>query len=58
MNLCICDVNGNDEITATDVLMMLRQIVGLGDLFLCPSYAALEETTTSTTSTTLPDTPY
>jgi Cys-rich repeat protein len=57
-SLCICDVNGNDEITATDTLMMLRQIVGLGDLFVCPHYAAVEDTTTtSTTSTTLIETP-
>jgi Cys-rich repeat protein len=57
-SLCVCDVNGTDTITATDTLMMLRQVVGLGDLFVCPQYAALDDTTTtSTSSTTLPEIP-
>jgi hypothetical protein len=56
-SLCICDVNGNDEITATDTLIMLRQVVGLGDIFICPLYAAIEDTATTTTSTTLPEVP-
>jgi len=48
-NLCICDVDGDGEITATDTLMMLRQIVGLGDLFVCSPSAGPGETTTTTT---------
>jgi len=58
-SLCICDVNGNGTITATDTLMMLRQIVGLSEIFVCPEFAAIETTTTttSTTTTTLPEIP-
>jgi hypothetical protein len=50
-DLCVCDVNGDGTVTATDTLLMLRQIVGLGDLFVCPAAGG---PTTTTTSTTLP----
>ena len=45
--LCVCDVNGDGVVTATDVLLMLRNIVGLGDLLVCT------QDTGSTTTTTL-----
>jgi len=48
-NLCICDVDGDGTITATDTLMMLRHIVGLGDLFVCSPSAGPDETATTTT---------
>ena len=51
-SLCVCDVNGDGAVTATDTLMMLRQVVGLGDLFVCPESAEPETTTTTITSTT------
>jgi hypothetical protein len=51
-SMCICDVDGDGTITATDTLMMLRQIVGLGDLFVCSPSGGTGE---STTTTTLPN---
>jgi hypothetical protein len=33
--LCVCDVNGDGVVTASDVLLMLRKIVGLSQLFVC-----------------------
>jgi hypothetical protein len=34
--LCVCDVTGDGDVTASDVLLMLRKVVGLSDLFFCP----------------------
>jgi hypothetical protein len=48
-NPCICDVNGDGAISCTDTLMMLRHIVGLGDVFVCSPSAGPDETTTTTT---------
>ncbi|HET9063614.1 MAG TPA: hypothetical protein VFO62_10035 [Candidatus Binatia bacterium] len=47
--LCVCDVDGSGAVTSTDVLMMLRQIVGLEDVFVCSPSAGPDETTTTTT---------
>jgi hypothetical protein len=33
--LCVCDVNGDGIVTASDVLLILRKAVGLGDTFSC-----------------------
>lgn len=52
-NPCICDVDGNGTVNCTDTLMMLRHIVGLGDVFACSASSEPGDTTTTTT-TTLP----
>jgi len=46
---CVCDVDGNGTVTCTDTLMMLRHIVGLGDIFVCSPSAGPDETATTTT---------
>ena len=45
--LCVCDVNGDGTVTATDVLLMLRHIVGLGDLLVCPQGDGAEQANTT-----------
>jgi len=46
--LCVCDVTGDGQVTATDVLLMLRQIVGLDDIFVCNPADDGGDTTTTT----------
>ncbi len=32
---CVCDVTGDGQVTASDVLLILRKVVGLSELFFC-----------------------
>ena len=53
---CICDVNDNGAVTATDTLAMMQLVVRLPVELTCPGAAAaydVETTTTTTTTTTL-----
>lgn len=47
-NVRIVDVNDDGIVAATDTRMMLRQVVGLGDVFNCPGSERSEATTTTT----------
>ena len=52
--LCVCDVNDDGIVAATDALTLLTRSVAPETAIACPAAGAADETTSTTTSTTLP----
>jgi len=54
--MCVCDVNGDNEINVSDSLVLMRYVVGLDEEMSCPGPGSSTTTTMSVTTSTVTST--